>query len=141
MTLAFSLPGAPKGKGRPRFVRATGRTYSPADTVSYENAIKFAAHQAMGARPLIDKAVELRVTAVFPIPASWPKRKWADAVAGVISPTVKPDCDNVIKSVADALNGVVWHDDKQIVRATIWKKYGEKPELLIYVDELAGDAA
>ena len=143
MTITFQVPGPIRGKGRARFSMRGGkpRTYTPEQTVSYENAIRFAAHQAMKGRPLIEMGVELRVTAIFPIPASWPKKKWADAMAGLVAPTVKPDCDNIVKSVADALNQVVYVDDKQITRIVVWKKYGEAPGLFVFIDELVGEKA
>ena len=45
---------------------------------------------------------------------------------GDIMPTVKPDADNCIKLVADALNWVAWYDDKQIIYAVCMKYYEEE---------------
>ena len=50
--IRFEVPGAPAGKGRPRFVRATGHVYTPARTGKYEGLVRLAAAQAMaGAAP------------------------------------------------------------------------------------------
>lgn len=49
---------------------------------------------------------------------------------------VKPDVDNYIKSTLDALNGVLWDDDSQIVKVTAEKRYAEKGKIIITVTQL-----
>jgi Holliday junction resolvase RusA-like endonuclease len=66
----------------------------------------------------------LILRAFLPVPGSWPKSKKAKALAGIITPTVKPDADNLAKSVCDALNGVAWVDDKQVIKLHVFKAYG-----------------
>ena len=136
MTITISLPGLPKGKGRPRFVRATGRTYTPADTVSYEGALKLAARVSMQGRAPLEGALAVTMVAEFPVASSWSKKKQAAALAGAVRPTSKPDADNLLKTL-DALNQVVWKDDAQIVNATIIKRYGQRPGVTIVVGEAA----
>ena len=133
--VTFFVPGAPQGKGRPRFVRATGRVYTPAKTESYEATLRLFAHQAMAGRAPFGKGEPLScsVVATFAVPASWSNRKRLSAYAGTIYPTGKPDFDNVLKVLGDALNGVVWHDDAQIVGGSLAKRYGEKPGLAVEV--------
>jgi Holliday junction resolvase RusA-like endonuclease len=53
-----------------------------------------------------------------------------------VHPTVKPDIDNIAKAIADGGNGVVWADDKQIVRLTTLKRYGETPCVRVRVSAL-----
>jgi Holliday junction resolvase RusA-like endonuclease len=118
--ITFTVPGIPVGKGRARFVRATGRAYTPAKTVSYEAELKFFAMQAMGNRPLFEGPLSVAVFATFPKPASWSKKK----AAATRNHTSKPDLDNLFKCL-DALNGVVWHDDAQVCRAYITKVYSD----------------
>lgn len=48
---------------------------------------------------------------------------------GKIFPTKKPDIDNVIKVIADALNGVAYDDDKQIIDVSARKVYSETPRV------------
>lgn len=130
--IVISLPGIPRGKGRPRFVRATGRTYTPADTVNYEGALRLAAASVMAGHPPLDGALAVMMVAEFPVPQSWSKKKQAAAMAGEIKPTGKPDADNLIKTL-DAFNAVVWRDDAQIVDARITKRYSERPGVTIIV--------
>jgi Holliday junction resolvase RusA-like endonuclease len=118
----FDIPGVLKGKARPRFVRATGRTYTPETTLNCEQWVKHCALQA-GVKPL-EGALEVEVYMDLPIPASWSKRKKADAMSGNVRPVGKPDLDNVLKLIGDALNGVAWRDDSQIVKASISRRYG-----------------
>lgn len=137
--IRFSVPGRPLGKGRPRFSRAAGRAFTPAATVSYEGKVAFFAQQAANGTGPIPAGTPVRVfvQAVFDVPVSWSKRKRADALAGRLAHTSKPDGDNVLKIVGDSLNGVLWHDDSAIADARIVKRYGEAAELVVEVEEMA----
>lgn len=131
MIVRFQVPGTPQGKGRARF--GNGRTYTPAKTVAYEGLISLAGEQAMAGRDLISGPVHLVVTAIFPIPASWSKKRKAEAIWH----TGKPDGDNMLKAVGDGLNGIAFKDDSQIVCAKITKQYGDKPGLDVMVEALS----
>lgn len=77
----------------------------------------------------------------LPIPQSWPKRKQAAALAGTEYPTKKPDADNVIKAIFDALNGVVWHDDTRVVDMVVRKRYAAVPGVtkeIVRVNQIDG---
>lgn len=130
--VTIRLSGEPQGKGRPRFVRKTGRTFTPAATRSYEDALRYAGQEAMGERKPIEGALAITITADMPLPASKSKKWKAAALLGIEKPIVKPDFDNLAKT-CDALNQVVWIDDKQIVSALIIKSYSERPALTIEV--------
>jgi Holliday junction resolvase RusA-like endonuclease len=130
--ILIRLAGEPKGKGRPRFVKQTGRAFTPAATRSYEAALRFAAQEAMAGRAPLEGALRVEIRAGFPIPASWSKYKRESAALGTIRPTVKPDADNLAKML-DALNEVVWRDDKQAVSVLIEKRYSVTPDLTISV--------
>ena len=136
--LEFTVPGEPIGKGRPRFVRATGRTYTPERTASYENLVRLMYCQAYPDRRVpIESAVEIIIRAFFRIPESWTKKKKAAALSGELLKTTKPDLDNIIKSVCDGLNGVAWTDDAQIHTINASKDYSATPrvEVSIYYTE------
>lgn len=130
--LTIELPGPVRGKGRPRFVRATGIAFTDAKTRSYEAQLKFAAEEAMGGRALFEGALRVTLIAYFPIPASWTKRRKAAAQLGEEFPTSKPDGDNILK-LCDALNQIVWRDDAQIVDALVMKRFGA-PKIVIRVE-------
>ncbi|WP_082494626.1 RusA family crossover junction endodeoxyribonuclease [Methylobacterium sp. Leaf108] len=134
--IIIRLSGLPVGKGRPRFAKATGHAFTPGRTRSYESALRLAGQDVMGEAAPIDGPLAVSVVAVFPVPVSWPKKRRAAALSGDLWPTIMPDADNLLK-VLDALNEVVWRDDKQIAKAAIEKRYGAKPELVIQIEELA----
>lgn len=136
--VVIRLPGVPRGKGRPRFSRVSGRAYTDAQTESYEGALRLAASQAMSGEPPLSGPLALIMTAVFPVPVSWSRVRRRNALSGKTRPTGKPDCDNLLKTV-DALNQIVWKDDAQIVSALIMKEYGETPGVTITVNGVTGE--
>jgi Holliday junction resolvase RusA-like endonuclease len=141
--IAFTIPGQPVAKGRPKFARRGAHVvaYTPAKTASYENLVKLAATTAMcGAQPTA-APVALSVTLNLQIPASWSKKRRDAAVAGAICATKKPDADNVLKGIKDGCNGIVWADDAQVVRIVLDKRYSETPCAVVHVVEVAGEAA
>lgn len=134
----FFVPGKPQGKGRPRAV-ARGkfvRMYTPEKTASYESTVALAASQAMGSRAPIVGPVSVVMGIALPVPASWSKRKQASALDGIVLPTTKPDADNVVKAVFDAINGVVWGDDTQVVDLRLIKRYAPTPGVSMRVTPL-----
>lgn len=74
------------------------------------------------------------VKAYLPIATSKSKKFKAAALAGIERPTKRPDVDNLFKTVTDAMSGILYKDDKQIVSATIEKWYSEEPRLEVYID-------
>lgn len=127
--------GVPVAKGRPRFAKATGHTYTPEKTRNFEAALKYAAEQAMGDRPPLQGPISLEIDVKLPIAQSWPKKQQAAARSGALRPTKKPDFDNYAKTV-DALNMVVWLDDGQVVEASVRKTYSDKPGMWVRVKPL-----
>lgn len=136
--LEFTIPGEPHGKGRPRFVRATGRTYTDRATASYENLVRVAFKNAYPDWVPSPDAVEVFIRTYFPVPQSWSKKKTAGALQGWVRKTSKPDLDNIEKAVLDGLNGVTWKDDAQIVAKFSSKAYDEEPRAevtIIFLEE------
>ena len=127
--IAFTIPGQPQGKGRPRIgkVGPHARMFTPAKTVAYEGLIAHAAQQAMAGRALFDGPVACNVFIDCQVPASWSQKKQRMALAGEILPTTKPDSDNVVKAVYDGCNGVLWKDDVQVVDGRQRKRYSATP--------------
>lgn len=138
MPLTFTLAGHPQGKGRARaFVRGghVGH-YTPEKTRSYEGMIREAATTEMAGRTPTPEPVEVTLTAFFDVPKSFSKRKRAAALGNNIKPAKKPDIDNIIKAFVDAMNGVVFRDDCQIVRGEYAKVYGPAPMVVVTVTPL-----
>lgn len=123
----FEVPGMPQGKARARtfYNPKLGRSQSitPEKTVLYENLIKqcFASKNAKGW--FEKEPLEMEITARFPVLKSMSKKDKKAAENYEIFPTKRPDADNIAKVICDALNGVAYHDDTQIIRLDIIKVY------------------
>lgn len=133
----FTIPGQPVAKGRPRFRMAANgpRTYPEAKTVAYEGLVAIAAQNAgVG---LLRGPVAIRLRAYF----AWPRSKWRTRNPLPAAP--KPDgrdLDNVLKAVADGLNGVAYTDDRQIWRIDAEKWYaaqGEPERCEVEIEEVS----
>nr|WP_315467137.1 RusA family crossover junction endodeoxyribonuclease [uncultured Undibacterium sp.] len=137
--ITFKVPGVPVPKGRPRFARrgAFVTTYTDDKTASYENLVKVVAQQAMGGSEILTGAVSVFVSLNVTPPASWSQKKQRQALDGQIFPTSKPDVDNVVKGIFDALNDIVWKDDKQVCDVTISKRYSTVAQAIVSVSNLS----
>ena len=140
MEIKFTVPGIPKGKERPRVCRINGRslTYTPKQTIEYEELVR--ASYTAGSKIFFDKdtPLEISIIALFSIPKSVGKKLKNSMLTGDILPTKKPDSDNIIKIILDALNGVAYWDDSQaqVCRAYFEKMYAEIPETRIIIKEI-----
>ena len=137
MRVDFLIPGEPVAKGRARSFVRHGHVahYTPEKTARYENLVRLAAQQAMrGAHPR-DGALRLTVGAIFTIPASWSKKRQAEAINGPV--TKRPDLDNVVKAIKDGCNGVVWRDDCQVACLIATKTFGQAPGVWVCVEDFS----
>ena len=137
MRVEIFLAGPPRGKGRPRASVRAGfvRMHTDEKTVKYETQLRYAAQQEMAGRVPTELPVRISMTIAFAVPQAWSKKKKQEALEGRIWPCVKPDADNTLK-LTDALNGIVWADDKQVVVALVRKVYSARPGLTIDIDTL-----
>lgn len=141
--VAFVVPGEAVGKGRPRVTTIGGhaRMFTPAKTASYENLIAIAAQTAMAGRELIAGPVLMELKIIVSVAQSWSKKKRAEALAGEVKPTKKPDIDNVLKAICDGINGIVFKDDVQVTNVSMSKKFGETPAVMVRVVPLEGKSS
>jgi len=137
MMITYVVYGEPQGKGSPRFARrgAFTHAYTPEKTKTYEDEIRYMARCAMGASEPLETPVTVAIYIRVEIPKSFSKQKRKDALANIIKPTKKPDADNILKCFLDAMNGVVYVDDKQVVNIHLTKVYSEIGAVEIMVKE------
>ena len=135
MVIMFTVPGEPKGKGRPRLGRS-GHAYTPHDTAVYENLVKVCFKEKYPKHVPLDPDAEVRaeIKVFYSIPKSASKKKRNDMLMGFTRPKKKPDCDNIAKIICDALNGIVYHDDSQVVDLEIRKYYSDEPKVKIRME-------
>lgn len=129
MNLIFEVPGKPQGKARARTTR--NGTYTPEKTVLYENLIKVCYRQVT--RQCTEEPLHITIEAVFEPVKSTSRVRREKMLSGEIKPTKRPDIDNIAKVVLDALNGVAYKDDTQVISLEVIKTYGpfEKLNVLI----------
>ena len=141
--VSFVVPGEAVGKGRPRVSSIGGhaRMFTPQKTANYETLIAMAAQQAMAGRELIGGPVLVEMKILVSVAASWSKKKTAEALAGEVMPTKKPDADNVLKAICDGINGIVFKDDVQVVNVSLSKRFSETPGVSVRVVPLVGKSS
>ncbi|HBI2170494.1 TPA: RusA family crossover junction endodeoxyribonuclease [Listeria monocytogenes] len=139
----FVIDGKPQGKARARtfYNPKLGRVQSmtPENTVLYENLVKqsFVQQADKNARWFDKEPLAVYITAFYPIPASTTKKDRQLICSGKLYPTKKPDADNVAKVICDALNGVAYGDDTQIIKLSILKAYTEEqPRVQVCIEEI-----
>lgn len=130
--------GDPVAQGRPRFSRQGGfvKAYDPAKSRDYKSYVRLIAVQNAPDSP-VEGAIEFSLRIYRAIPKGMPKYKREAAKAGALRPVTKPDVSNVLKGVEDALKGVWYKDDSQIVGyGVLGKWYDERPRIEIMMREL-----
>lgn len=135
MVIEMTVPGAPVGKARPR-VTKSGHAYTPEKTRAYEQKVKLCWKQQSGERFPPGVGICVEITAYMPIPSSLSMRK-QEALLGA-EHLKKPDLDNIVKAILDALNGCAYGDDSAIWMIAASKYYGRVPQVRIRLT--GGDA-
>ncbi len=119
--VSFTVEGNPIPKERPRVILRPGRratAYTPQRTRAWEGYVGDVARLAMAGRPPLTGPVELTL------------RIWRATAA-------RADGDNILKGVSDALNGIVWEDDSQIVTCHWYKAIDrDRPRVEVLVEGL-----
>lgn len=141
------IPGKPQGKARARtfYNPKLGRSQSitPTNTVLYENYIKQCFLNAENIKKWLDgEPLEIYIQAFYEIPKSTSKKNKSLMLMDKLYPTKKPDADNIAKVICDALNGIAYHDDTQIVDLHVSKRYTiDEPRVMvgIYKKEIGED--
>ena len=135
--ITFTIYGEPQPKGRPKFTVRGGyaMAYTPKKTKENEDYIRCAARPYKPIKPFTGPVA---LTAIFyrSIPKSFSKKKTEMAINGILRPTTTPDLDNYLKQVEDALSGIFYENDKQIVDSNESKYYSDRPRIEITIEEI-----
>lgn len=137
MNCRFEVEGKIKGKGRPRFSNYGKfvKAYTPQDTASYENLIKLQFRITCG-KWYSELPLKMKITAIHGIVKSASKKDKLKMLSGKLKPTKKPDADNIVKIICDALNNIAYKDDTQVVELDFKKLYGEAEKVIVEIEEL-----
>lgn len=142
--IKFTIPGEPCAQGRPRFSTLGGyvKAIDPAKSRNQKAFVKYLATTAAKQQgwTYTDLPLYVEIIAYMGIPKSKPKKWRTAAIRGQERPTKKPDVDNLFKLVTDALSGVIYADDKQIVSCRVQKWYSEEPRTEVKIAEVIDNA-
>lgn len=136
MKINILIPGKVKGKQRPKFNRYSGKVYTPQQTINYENWVKTCFLEQYGEIKLLEKPLKVIINSYYEMPKSVSKKKKMQMLRNEIVPTVKPDLDNIAKSILDSLNGLAYLDDKQVVYLEVAKLYSDNAYVLVSIEEI-----
>ena len=129
--ISFIVPGQPRGKLRPRWSRT--RMFSPDRTVEYETYIKEMFAISYPDFVPLEGPLRMTIIAYMMIPKSTSKKRMKLMIDRVIRPTKTPDWDNLGKLSSDALEGLAYKNDSQIVTGIVYKYYAVRPRLEIEI--------
>lgn len=135
MKYEFEVPGKIVGKGRPRLNSYTGNVYTPTRTKDYETLIEQYFLLKYPKFKMLEGRIKISMIAYFSIPKATKKSMIEDMLEDKISPTKKPDIDNIIKIVLDAMNQFAFKDDIQITKLEVEKKYALDEKIEIKIEE------
>ena len=133
--IRFEILGQPVAKQRPRVTRA-GIAYTPSKTVNYEAVVRYTYQSEYPQQKPILGRIEASITAIFPIPKSYSKKKTEELLNGRNNYDKKPDCDNLAKIILDSLNGIAYKDDNQVTVLHVYKEYGAQPKVIVELKEI-----
>ena len=131
MIYEFEVEGKIIGKERPRINMNSGYVYTPNRTKDYEALIQQAFFIKYRKQLNITNRVFVSIVAYFKIPTSTCKADKELMLRDLISPTKKPDADNIAKVVLDSLNNFVIRDDNQVSKILVEKKYTDDVEKIV----------
>lgn len=126
LTKVFTYNLRPFPAPRPRVTK--WGTYNPPEYTEFKDTIK----ALTKIEQKFEGAIEMEIVFQFKIPKSWSKTKKSSAYWH----TQKPDADNLAKSIKDALNGLVYHDDSQICVLEVVKIWGDCDRIVVEIINL-----
>lgn len=142
MRITFFVPGIPQPGGSKRGFVVNGKAVITEDAKKskpWRVSVQGAAREAYQGPPL-DAPLALFVTFQMPRPRGHYGTRGQLRASARPFPTVKPDATKLVRSLEDALTGIIWRDDTLIVSQHIDKIYHETPGAIVMIDVLPGAA-
>lgn len=135
--ITFEIPGEVVAQGRPRATRRGGgvRMYDPPKSAAYKKHVAEVGKKHAPSEPL-EQPLMVKINIYRQYLKSWTKKQRQDAEGGALLPVTRPDLSNYCKGIEDALNGIIWKDDSQIVSLTLEKHYAERSYAFIEIQTL-----
>lgn len=133
----FNIPGKVQAKQRPRFNEKFA--YTPKETIAYENWVRTCYLEKYRGQPILENPLKVKIIAYYEIPKSTSKKRRLEMKDDKVFPTVKPDTDNIAKSILDSLNNIAYLDDKQVVKLEVEKYYSDVASVVVMIDEVENE--
>ena len=134
MKVEFVIKGKPVPKERPRVLK-NGIAYTPKKTKDYEQLVQQVYELQVG-EYLGESALMVEIDFYYTIPKSYTKKHRESIISGQELYTKRPDLDNLAKTVTDALNGIAYKDDSQIIEMKLSKHYSDEEKVVVSIEEL-----
>lgn len=135
MIYEFEVPGKVIGKGRPRLNSYTGIVYTPTRTKDYESLVEQYFLLKYPRFKVFEGRIKVSIIAYFSIPKTTKKADINEMLENNISPTKKPDIDNIVKAILDSMNKFAFKDDNQITKLEVEKKYALEDKIYVKIEE------
>ncbi len=135
MIYEFEVPGRVIGKGRPRLNSYTGIVYTPTRTKDYESLVEQYFLLKYPRFKVLEGRIKVSIIAYFSIPKTTKKADINEMLENNISPTKKPDIDNIVKAILDSMNKFAFKDDNQITKLEVEKKYAIEDKVYVKIEE------
>jgi Holliday junction resolvase RusA-like endonuclease len=143
LALQFTVLGLPQPQGsKTSGMTKGGRAFVRDDNPHlrpWRQAIASAALDAVNGAPMWFGPVALTVRFVFPRPKGHYGTGRNQGVIKSSAPLyvrTRPDVDKLVRAIADAVTGIVLHDDSQLVAITATKVYGEPPRAEVELEPI-----
>lgn len=139
--IRIEIPGAVVPQKRPRATTVNRHVslYDPSDCVDFKALVALYASETLKSSgyyhyPESDaKGFSVAVTIYTTPPKSFSKRRFQLSQTGLIRPKSKPDLDNSVKGIMDALKGIAWKDDAEVTSLSVAKFYGDSEYFTIEI--------
>ena len=135
MIYEFEVPGEITGKARPRLNSYTCQVYTPPKTKDYELLVRQYFKIKYPKYEVLEGRIAVKIIAYFKVPKATSKKDKTLIAEGKLSPTKKPDIDNIVKIILDAMNKVSFKDDNQITKIEVEKVYGPEEKIYVKIEE------
>lgn len=134
--ISFEVSGiaVPQARAKATTIGGHARMYTPKKSNDYRALLRLAAQQAWGNNTPSENTAELSVFVVLPAPSNLKRSAKNMIERGEYIPKItRPDADNYLKQVSDAVNGVIVKDDSQFWRVTCRKVFGYRPRIEVSI--------
>jgi Holliday junction resolvase RusA-like endonuclease len=124
--MTFDVPGPPVPWARAR--RMGNRYFVDEKTAAFKRKVALAAKNAGVVK--IEKPHAVRLWLEFYLPRPKPNK--------TMFPVDRHDVDNLAKVILDAMNGVAFEDDGQVITLHINKRWSDPPSTRVHIERIDG---